>query len=40
MRELNFFIGLQIKQTRDSIFINQNKYIKDLLKRFGMKHVK
>ena len=34
MRELNFFIGLQIKQTRDDIFINPSKYIKDILKRF------
>jgi hypothetical protein len=39
-RELNFFIGLQIKQINDYIFINQSKYIKDLLKRFGMEHVK
>jgi hypothetical protein len=31
---------LQIKQTRDDIFINQSKYNKDLLKRFGMEHVK
>lgn len=40
MGELNFFLGLQIKQTRDGIFINQSKYTKDLLKRFGMEHVK
>jgi hypothetical protein len=39
-RELNFFIGLQIKQINDYIFINQSKYIKDLLKRFGIEHVK
>jgi hypothetical protein len=37
MGELNFFFGLQIKQTRDGIFINQSKYINDLLKRFEMK---
>ena len=30
--KLNFFLGLQIKQTKDGIFINQVKYIKDLLK--------
>jgi hypothetical protein len=36
--KLNFFLELQIKQTRD--VINQNMYIKDLLKRFGMVHVK
>ena len=40
MRELNFFLRFQIKETKDDIFINQRKYIKDLLKRFGMEHVK
>jgi hypothetical protein len=40
MEKLNFFIGLQIKQTKDDIFINQSKYVKDLLKRFGMEQVK
>jgi len=28
MGELNFFLGLQIKQTKNGIFINQSKYIK------------
>jgi len=40
MRELNFFLHFQIKETKDDIFINQRKYIKDLLKRFGMEHLK
>jgi hypothetical protein len=40
MEELNLFIGLQIKQTRDDIFMNQSDHIKDLLKRFGMEQVK
>jgi len=40
IRALNFFLGLQIKQTKDDIFINQSKYIKYLLKIFGMEHVK
>ena len=40
MRELNFFLGFQIKETKDDIFINQKKYIKYLLKRFGMEHLK
>jgi hypothetical protein len=35
MEELNFFLRLQIKQTKDNIFINQGKYIKDLLKDLG-----
>ena len=36
MGELTFFLGLQVKQTKDGIFINQAKYVKDLLKRFGL----
>ena len=36
MGELNFFLGLQIKQSSDETFINQAKYTKELLKRFGM----
>jgi hypothetical protein len=36
MGELNFFLGLQIKQTSDGIFICQSKYTRELLKRFGM----
>ena len=36
MGELNFFIGLQIKQTSNGTLIHQQKYIKELLKKFGM----
>ena len=36
MGELKYFLGLQIKQERDGIFINQAKYTKELLKHFGM----
>ena len=32
MGELNFFLGLQIKQSREETFINQAKYTKELLK--------
>ena len=39
-RELNFFLSLQIKQTKEEIFINQAKYIKKILKKFGMESVK
>ncbi|KAH9688106.1 Integrase catalytic domain-containing protein [Citrus sinensis] len=35
MGELKYFLGLQIKQNDEGIFINQAKYVKDLLKRFG-----
>jgi len=34
--ELNYFIGLQVKQTAEGIFISQSKYAKDLVKRFGL----
>ena len=34
MGELSFFLRLQIKQRKDGIFLNQKKYIKDLLKTF------
>ena len=33
--ELNF-LGLQIKQTSNGTMIHQQKYIKELLKKFGM----
>ena len=36
VEELTFFLGLQIKQTKNGIFINQAKYTKELLKRFKM----
>ena len=38
--EFNYFLRLQIKQLKDDIFINQDKYIKDLLKRFKMEDAK
>ena len=31
MGELNFFLGLQINQLKEGTFINQAKYIRDLL---------
>ena len=36
MGELKFFLGLQIQQCKDRIFINQTKYARDILKKFGM----
>ncbi|RVW69440.1 hypothetical protein CK203_062792 [Vitis vinifera] len=38
--ELNFFLGLQIKQLKEKTFINQAKCIRDLLKRFNMEEAK
>ncbi|WVZ63773.1 hypothetical protein U9M48_013379 [Paspalum notatum var. saurae] len=34
--ELNFFLGFQIKQVKRGIFIHQEKYCRDLLKKFKM----
>ena len=40
MEELNFFLRLQIKQTKNGIFFNQSKYCKELIHRFGMENAK
>nr|GEX39976.1 retrovirus-related Pol polyprotein from transposon TNT 1-94 [Tanacetum cinerariifolium] len=40
MGELNFFLGLQIKQMEDNVFFNQPKYIKEMLKKFGLEDSK
>ncbi|GJW45187.1 retrovirus-related pol polyprotein from transposon TNT 1-94 [Tanacetum coccineum] len=40
MGELNFFLGLQIKQMEDGIFFNQSKCIKEMLKKFGLEDSK
>ncbi|GJW66260.1 retrovirus-related pol polyprotein from transposon TNT 1-94 [Tanacetum coccineum] len=40
MGELNLFLGLQIKQIEDGIFFNQSKYIKEMLKTFGLEDSK
>lgn len=34
--ELSFFLGLQVHQTKNGIFISQIKYLKKILKKFGM----
>jgi hypothetical protein len=38
--ELSFFLGLQICQSNQVIFISQTKYIREMLKRFGMEDCK
>ncbi|GKD53159.1 retrovirus-related pol polyprotein from transposon TNT 1-94, partial [Tanacetum coccineum] len=35
-----FFLGLQIKQMEDGIFFNQSKYIKEMIKKFGLEDSK
>ncbi|KAK1694357.1 hypothetical protein QYE76_011054 [Lolium multiflorum] len=37
MGERKFFLGFDIKQMRQGTFINQAKYVQDMLKRFDMK---
>ena len=34
--ELTFFLGLQVKQRKDGIFISQEKYARNLVKKFGL----
>jgi hypothetical protein len=38
--ELSFFLGLQICQRNKGIFISQTKYIREMLKKFGMEDCK
>ena len=38
--ELSYFLGLQIKQIKNGTFVSQGKYIKDMLKKFGMDDAK
>ncbi|GJZ61941.1 putative ribonuclease H-like domain-containing protein [Tanacetum coccineum] len=38
--ELTFFLGLQVKQKEDGIFISQDKYVTEILKKFGFSNVK
>jgi Asp-tRNA(Asn)/Glu-tRNA(Gln) amidotransferase C subunit len=40
LRELSFFLGLQIRQSNQGIFISQTKYIREMLKRFKMEDCK
>ncbi|GKE32025.1 putative ribonuclease H-like domain-containing protein, partial [Tanacetum coccineum] len=40
MGELTFFLGMQVKQKEDGIFISQDKYVTKILKIFGFTDVK
>ncbi|GKC25950.1 putative ribonuclease H-like domain-containing protein [Tanacetum coccineum] len=40
MGELNFFLGLQVKQREDGIFISQYKYVAEILRKFGFTDVR
>jgi hypothetical protein len=40
IEELSYFLGLQIKQLKNGIFVSQGKYIKDMFKKFRMEDAK
>ncbi|GJV40888.1 putative ribonuclease H-like domain-containing protein [Tanacetum coccineum] len=40
MGELTFFLGLQVQQKKNGIFISQDKYVGEILKKFGFTEVK
>jgi hypothetical protein len=40
MGELQFFLGLQIKQSKEGTFVHQAKYTKDIVRKFKMEESK
>jgi isopentenyldiphosphate isomerase len=40
MEKLTFFLGIQVKQTKQGTFVHQAKYMKDLMKKFNMTELK
>eukprot|EP00253_Pinus_taeda_P029828 PITA_29828 len=38
--ELTYFLGLQIQQNKGGIFLSQTKYLKQILKKYGMEYSK
>ncbi|GJS34003.1 putative ribonuclease H-like domain-containing protein [Tanacetum coccineum] len=40
MGELTFFLGLQVQEKKDGIFISQDKYVVEILKKFRFTEVK
>jgi hypothetical protein len=40
MGELQFFLGLQIKQSKERTFLHQAKYTKDIVRKFKMEDSK
>jgi hypothetical protein len=40
MGDITFFLGIQVKQTKEGIFIHQAKYVNDLMKKFNMVELK
>jgi hypothetical protein len=40
MGELTFFLGIQVKQTKQDTFVHQAKYTNNLMKKFNMSELK
>nr|GEV11079.1 hypothetical protein [Tanacetum cinerariifolium] len=40
MGEITFFLGLQVKQKPDEIFISHDKYVAEILRKFGLTDIK
>jgi len=40
MGELKFFLGIQVNQSRDEVYVHQTKYTKELLKKFKLEDCK
>jgi len=40
MGELKFFIGIQVNQSKDEVYVHQTKYTKELLKKFKLEDCK
>ncbi|GKF92309.1 uncharacterized mitochondrial protein-like protein, partial [Tanacetum coccineum] len=40
MGKLTLFLRLQVKQRKDGIFLSQDKYVGDILKKFGFSSMK
>eukprot|EP00253_Pinus_taeda_P010681 PITA_10681 len=38
--ELTYFLGLQIQENKGGIFLSQTKYLKQILKKYGMEYLK
>eukprot|EP00253_Pinus_taeda_P027311 PITA_27311 len=38
--ELTYFLGIQVQQNKDGIFLSQTKYLKQVLKKYGMEDSK
>ena len=38
--ELTYFLGLQVQQNKDGIFLSQTKYLKQILTKYGMEDSK